>query len=267
MQSPELGRYKRTREPPHDYYVRPDWEPHLLEHLRNDFETVRPEDRTLHTGGRVEHFSYQPEGAPGPVLVRRASRGSVFAALGDLHAGASRFFKELRFNEEARQAGVPVPEIVAGRLSRAGLLFHRYLYVVRAIPGATNLHQFARAAGTADKRRAVRAFAKAVRRMHDAGIYHGDLTLRNVLVTDDGNGMRIYFIDFDRGRGGSQPAEANLHRLNRFVEKWGHVTRTDKLRFLLAYAGDRDAARKLARRRPRGLWLHRLWWTVTGHSK
>jgi hypothetical protein len=62
----------------------------------------------------------------------------------------------------------------------------------------------------------------------------------------------------------------NLLRLNRSVEKWKRsglpITRTDRWRFFLTYAGEdkkiREAMEKTLRTYSLRLLLHRLGWTV-----
>jgi len=262
--------FEAIGEPPHVFYVRSAWKPFLLGPMRESFASVAHDERTVHADGRTPHFAYAPDGAPGRVLVRRAVRASAASILGDKYVSAERFFHELESNAEAQKKGLSVPEIVAGRLTRSGL-FWQYMFVVREVVDASNLLKAAREASPATKRKLARELGAAVRTMHDAGVYHGDLQLKNILVSGVQNGSHIHFIDFDRAR--FEPSrdesldEANLSRLNRSAEKFLGPSRTDKLRFLFAYAhGDRDVAHRLARRVGRTLWLHQLWWWITGHK-
>lgn len=291
MQPPALEGYETICEPPHVFYVRREWKPFLIDQLRDSFASVSSESRTAHGDGRTPHFAYAPAGAPGRVLVRRAVRASAAAFLGDLYVSSSRFLREVQASHDAKEKGLDVPDVVAARLTRAGPFFYRYLLVVREVAGASNLLNLARTALPAVKRRVARELGSAVRQMHDRGVYHGDLTMKNILVSGlpseafqgnganggtakegHANGLKIHFIDFDGSR--FEPrregalAQANLDRLNRSVVKLfapgGPITRTDKMRFLLSYAGGRDEARRLARACGRRLWMHRLWWWLTG---
>ncbi len=83
-----------------------------------------------------------------------------------------------------------------------------------------------------------------MRSMHDAGIFHGDLNLKNIILqTTDPQNIKGYLIDFDKSFIRSHLRETlrirNLLRLNRSAEKFKNqglpITRTDVLRFLLAY--------------------------------
>jgi tRNA A-37 threonylcarbamoyl transferase component Bud32 len=110
-----------------------------------------------------------------------------------------------------------------------------------------------------------------MRRLHEAGVYHADLTMKNILVTADA----VYIIDLDKARLRSSRNEhedvANLARLNRsivklFGPKGAPITRTDKIRFLRRYLGGRERVKELSRLCGQGLWAHRLWWTLSGQS-
>jgi len=245
----------------------------------DDFRRVEWSERRAYAHGRVTHFSYQPRGAPSRVFVRRAARGGLIGKiLGGLHLGGGRPIRELRAAVAARRAGVAVPEPVAVRATRAAGIFRRFTTVTLEIEGASNLLTLAPRLSGPEKRRTIERVAGEMRRLHEAGIYHGDLTLQNILA----NGAKVYFIDLDkallRPRREESLDRMNLSRLNRSVEKLfgsrGCVTRTDRLRFLRCYLGDpaapagdaRKRLRELARECASGLWFHRLWWSLSGQA-
>ena len=252
------------------HVVRSDWKPLLLDDLRNDFAAVSGDRRRIFTG-RVKHFSYQPSGGQERVLVRKVVRGGLVAKLlGDLHWGMARPFRELKAVIRARNAGLNVPEIVAVRATRAWGPFYRFTVVVKEISAADDLLSLAGRLAPPQRHRAIGEVAEAVRKMHEAGLYHGDLNIKNILVADEAGRCVVYLIDLDRAML-RESREAgldfrNLSRLNRSVEKWlgGRVTRADKLRFLIRYLGGTDRVRDVSRRCGAGLWLHRLWWAITG---
>ena len=104
----------------------------------------------------------------------------------------------------------------------------------------------------------------------DAGIYHADLTMKNILLS----GEDVFIIDLDKATMTPAPDERlavrNLARLNRSVVKLfggkGNVTRTDKLRFLRRYLGGPERVREMAQVCGSGLWVHRLWWALSGQA-
>ena len=249
--------------------VRPEWREALLDDLFADFASVPDARRTVYSHGRVQHFSYRPEKADARVFVRRAARGGALGALlGGVYAGTGRPLVELRAAARAREAGVSVPEPVAVLAVRAAGPFYRLSVVSREIEGGADLLSLASRLDPHAKGDLIRRVADEMRRLHEAGIYHADLTLKNILVA----GTSVYILDLDKARlpGRREPVldVDNLSRLNRSVEKLfggrGPVTRTDKLRFLRRYLGTRDGLREFSERCGAGMWKHRLWWAVTG---
>ena len=263
---PGFERHARGRR---SVLVRPEWREALLDDLFADFRTVSESARRIYSHGRVQHFSYRPEKGSGRVFVRRAARGGALGALlGGLYAGTARPLLELRAAARARDAGVSVPEPVAVLADRAAGPFYRLTVVSREIEGGADLLSLAERLDPKAKGDLLRRVADEMRRLHEAGIYHSDLTLKNILVS----GPSVYILDLDKARlpGRREPAldVANLSRLNRSVEKLfggrGPITRTDKLRFLRRYLGTRDGLREFSLRCGAGMWKHRLWWAVTG---
>ncbi len=114
-----------------------------------------------------------------------------------------------------------------------------------------------------------------VRKMHEVGIYHFDLHLKNFIVQMGEEGVGpLYIIDFDRSRIiyplKSGKWLANLLRLDRSVEKWRPkglwITRTDRLRFLRSYLeGDRErlaSIRKYIKKYLRRRRRYRIGWAI-----
>jgi tRNA A-37 threonylcarbamoyl transferase component Bud32 len=109
-----------------------------------------------------------------------------------------------------------------------------------------------------------------VRSLHEAGLYHVDLTTKNLLVRE---GARFVVLDLDRSQllealpAGSR--ERNLRRLLRFVlrrEERGAraLAAHDYLRFLAGYepkaAQRRELARAVFDAHSRHLRWHRIGW-------
>lgn len=266
-----MNGFERIEKGPMTVLVRPEWKGALLEDLLEGFARVPASARREYAHGRTPHFSYLPKGAGARVFVRRASRGGLMGALlGGLYVGSGRPLRELRAAESARAGGVNVPEPLAIVASRSFGPFHRLTVVSREIEGAEDLLSLVGRLSSARKRDLLTRVADAMRRLHEAGVYHADLTLKNILVAESG----VYIIDLDKARlpgtrSGSFDVE-NLARLNRSVEKLlgdrGWISRTDKLRFLRRYLGGRARVRELAGRCAHGLWAHRLWWAVGGRA-
>lgn len=266
-----MNGFERIERGPATVLVRPEWKAPLLEDLLSGFAGVPASERREYAHGRTPHFSYLPKGAPARVFVRRASRGGLIGALmGGLYVGAGRPLRELRAAESARAAGVNVPEPLAIATTRTFGPFYRLTILSREVEGAQDLLSLSGRLDPAKKRELLARVADAMRRLHEAGVYHADLTMKNILVTESA----VYIIDLDKARlPGTRTGRLdveNLARLNRSVEKLlgerGWISRTDKIRFLRRYLGGRERVRELADRCAQGLWAHRLWWAVGGRA-
>jgi tRNA A-37 threonylcarbamoyl transferase component Bud32 len=120
------------------------------------------------------------------------------------------------------------------------------------------------------KRKTIRSVGLLIRQFHQAGFFHGDLQLKNILVAGD----QLLLIDFDRSYRKTtlsvQERMKNLLRFNRSVEKWKRlglqITRTDRWRLFLAYAGDdkkiREAMKKALRIYSLRFLFYRFGWAI-----
>jgi hypothetical protein len=266
----EIPGFETLKHGAHTVLIRPEWKACLLDDLLGDFNGVEPGRRRLYSHGRVAHFSYLPPGAPGRVFVRHATRGGLIGAvLGGLYTAIRRPLQELRAATAARSAGVGVPEPLAVRVTRVGGIFFRFTVITREIQNAEDLLTFASTPSTGRKREVIARVADEMRRLHESGVYHADLTMKNILMS----GTSVYIIDLDKATLAPRDGRMdmmNLARLNRSVVKLlgtrGAVTRTDKLRFLRRYLGGRDRIKELSQLCAQGLWFHRLWWSLSGQA-
>lgn len=133
---------------------------------------------------------------------------------------ATRGFAEARLLARLVARALPVPVPVAARYARSGWSYRADLITV-LIPGTHTLSALCTRDEPLDDRRAGsigRAAGQAIRRLHDAGVWHADLNAHNVLVDAGG---RAWIIDFDRARERPPGAWAadNLARLRRSLEK------------------------------------------------
>jgi 3-deoxy-D-manno-octulosonic acid kinase len=208
------------------------------------------------------------------VILRRYQHGGVFGWLtGMLHLGLSRALAELRVTARAEASGAPVPHVVCLALWPAFGPFWSALIGTREERGARDLYDVLAAADDARARvPLLREVGSAVRKLHEAGVDHRDLQLRNILVTEQDGKRRIVVIDLDRanhyssGRLSPRLRARSLGRLFRSAVKQGlwpeRVGRREVAAFLAAYtARDRGLRREL-RGRVRierlKLALHRL---------
>jgi len=216
-----------------------------------------------------------PEETPGrPLVLKQVLHGGLYGRLNrDRFLRCERVLRELRLTAAARERGVPVPEIAfVGWTQRRP---RRLFLATDQVPGSRTLEQVILEERRGPRRAAaIRAAAIAVREMHDAGLVHGDLNIRNLMVSEAEGYPEGFVLDLDRShfprRLGDSHRTANLARLLRSLEKSPelrrHLSLRDRARFLRDYC---RAPRPLSHRRlsgriaGRARWfrLHRLaWW-------
>ncbi len=158
------------------------------------------------------------------VLVRSYRHGGVLGRFtGDyFFTWPPRPFKELAAVEEARRRGVMTLEVIGAWVERVWGPFYRGWLVSREMEGARDLWAVLRGELYAGKSMdaLLKAAAQSIQRMHQKGIYHGDLNLKNILVRLEENRLRCYLIDFDKATLFSsatppRKAQKNLNRLLR----------------------------------------------------
>lgn len=181
----------------------------------------------------------------GRALLRLYRRGGLMGKLvRRLSLDPERARAELSLNARARERGASVAEPLAAITRRRSIGFEHAL-ATREVDGARDLERVLVEAKGAERRRALAAAGEAVRRLHEAGVDHVDLNVKNVLVTA---AQGAVVIDLDRGTLHAPLAESarrrNLVRLLRSAWKLhlkkGALEPRDAFRFARAYAkGDR----------------------------
>ena len=210
-------------------------------HLLKDSRTTRVTRRALLPGGPelfVKRYNYQ---------------GFLYALKDVLRSSRSQRAWIAANGLVAR--GIPTATPVAYlERRRLGVLLESYL-ITEEVEGE-GLREFARrsrASGASldEKRQVTREVAALVRRMHEKGVSHRDLKGRNILIRQESPGrFRPFLLDLDGvqfGRAGWQRRARDLARLSWDFRDHPAVTRSDRLRFLLAYLvpKDRPAWKKL----------------------
>jgi hypothetical protein len=189
----------------------------------------------------------------GALLVRRFSHGGLLRWLTRSRFGdPSRPFRELCVSRSLARAGVATPEVVAARARRASVLGWHLDLVTRRVADAIDLGHLVASARRGELssrawRRTLRSAGAFVRRLHDAGCLHADLTPNNMLVEKaslERGDPRLWIVDLDGAKLGAAIGDCerrdNLRRLVRFVERREErhgrlLTRADYARFLHGY--------------------------------
>jgi 3-deoxy-D-manno-octulosonic acid kinase len=153
-------------------------------------------------------------------VLRHYRRGGLAARLSHddyLWMGESRTrsLVELRLLMRMHAAGLPVPKPVAARYEHAGIAYRADL-ITEELPEARTL-----AARLADGELAPQVWAaigRCIRRFHDHGVCHADLTVHNILLRGD---EEVFLVDFDHAGWRRRPGlwrDANLARLRRSLD-------------------------------------------------
>jgi 3-deoxy-D-manno-octulosonic acid kinase len=253
----------------------------LLKEGIEDIEAYlsRHKQEARYLSGRTPHPSVPLKNGE-RMIVRHYSHGGILSFLTrDLYCQGSRSFRELALTEEIRGCGIPTVHPIGALHQRVFPFFYRAYLLTRELPQARNLVEYLtenqhlpQREQLSRKRRIIREAGLMLQKFHDAGFFHSDLQLKNLLVVDD----RTALIDFDRSyRKKSlswKERMGNLLRLNRSADKWKRkgvpIARTDRWRFFLAYAGKDQEIRRTLRKSLRsysmGLFLHRIFWSMGG---
>jgi 3-deoxy-D-manno-octulosonic acid kinase len=130
-------------------------------------------------------------------------------------ADRTRSVREWRLLKRLFEQGLPVPKPIAAIYIRRAASYTADL-VTRRIPGARPLSCHLAEAALPES--AWRRLGTCVRRFHDAGVCHADLTAHNLLLDHAG---QPWLLDFDRGRirAPGTWSTSNLDRLLRSLNK------------------------------------------------
>lgn len=161
----------------------------------------------------------------------------------------SKSRRELRVASALAAAGLPCPvPVAAGELRRAGLLIACYLLIPR-LRDHRDLTTLCRDPGVSagQRREATVALGRLASQLHGAGFWQPDFAPNNFLVRD--RPLAIVPIDFERAGLRSRLSAAQRGRMLAKLQRHTADARlTQRLRFAIAYAGDRDGARRCWRR-------------------
>jgi hypothetical protein len=150
---------------------------------------------------------------------------------------------ELTLARKTAERGIPtVVPLAAGKRQKEGGALESIL-VTSEIPDCVGLDRYllgesGKSAGKLRERRdIIMEYGRLARRIHDAGVHQDDFDPNNTLVHTVPEGFELLLVDFERveivATLGRDARLWNLAKLNRIRG----VTRTDRLRFIRAYAG------------------------------
>jgi len=153
----------------------------------------------------------------GPELVARRSRrgGLVSMFIAETFFGLSpRPFRELAVTAEARRRGVAAAEPLGAMTAWLAPAVYRGWFLTRALNGMT-LWDFIRHDDDPVVRGHVLLRAReSIATMHNRGVFHADLNLHNLFVTQKGESFEVVILDLDKARIYPSPLTEKLRREN-----------------------------------------------------
>lgn len=249
---------------------------------------ARMSQRRFSARGRTGVVSFALGVGRPAMMARRYAHGGLFAAVGrDLYWGPARAIEELLVAEMAYRAGVRVPMPIGIIAQPVKGPLWRLIYLSAEVGDSEDmvhyccrLGEYPAETAAGEKRGVLLEAARQIRKMHDLGIHHADLHLKNLLLRRRPIGPpEVFIIDFDRAEKGEplapQARAANLKRLARSVRKLRVadevLTAWDRVRFLRDYLDglpDRRALLRLwAKKLAAGGVSHEVWWTMTSAQR
>jgi hypothetical protein len=132
---------------------------------------------------------------------------------------------------------IPTPGVV-GLLERRRLgVITRSHLLTRYVPSEGLEARLRRLDVPRDRREFLRAFGRAIRHIHESGVYQPDMAGQNFIVADGEGEPVFHLVDLDRVRLCREMSRARILRnLCQLGHMPGTLTRTDRIRFLRAYA-------------------------------
>jgi serine/threonine protein kinase len=197
------------------------------------------------TSSVIEMMMPGPAG-PVPVVLKQVNLRSGITPIKNL-LRQSQVLRSWANGHALRARWLPTPRPLAVfHRYRKGLPAEGYL-LTEKVPGAVVLDVAVAASrgrvldgtppvATADLTAISQKLARILRTMHDRGVSHRDLKAANILLADGHEPMLIDLVGVRTGvRLGNSHRAKELARLNASFLHSPHVTRGDRLRFLLAY--------------------------------
>lgn len=166
-------------------------------------------------GNRQSAYRLELEGGV-ELFARRGCRGGLIASiLKDVYVGlAPRPLNELAVTVEAMRRGIPVAEPMGATVEWIGPALYRGFFLTRAVRGMT-LWEFMKTDDDPTVRQHVLEQARAaIETMHSKGLFHADLNLHNLLVTQARDSFTVIIIDLDKSRLLDAPLSVAMRRAN-----------------------------------------------------
>jgi 3-deoxy-D-manno-octulosonic acid kinase len=228
-------------------------------------------DELAAESGRGGIFFFSDSRVPQPVVIRQYRHGGFWRFIsGPRFFSRKRFLTELKLHHQVTQLGIPVPAAVAVIViekEHKSIFVNGYFATLR-LPDCFTLPEFLETAASRTRLMIFFKVGKYLQTLHENGIFYADMQVKNILVTAS---AVPYFIDFDKSQMFEGPLSvahrrANLKRflrsLEKFSERGGRLTESDRVAFLLAYASDSKSYSQLFSQLQGGLFWRRLFYRL-----
>ena len=186
-----------------------------------EYKTI-PAVETLGGGREAHPVVVLPSGEK--AVVRRYHRGGWMRRVNESrYFGGNRAFDELRATERARTGGVRTARILAA-VERPRTMGYTAMLATLLIPGARDAAAWLADAEPERRAEMLRETGRQMAAMHEAGVAHPDVHLRNLLVAEANGGPEVWLLDFDKARVYADPLPRarrapDLRRLARSARK------------------------------------------------
>lgn len=128
----------------------------------------------------------------------------------------TRTYQEFKLLMDLQALNLPVCTPISAMIQRSGIIYRGDL-ITAAIPGAYSLLDKLKASTLSDAQ--WQTVASTLAKFHNAGVFHADLNINNILFDEHGD---VFLIDFDRGAIKTPSKEIsvnNMERLHRSFNK------------------------------------------------
>jgi hypothetical protein len=167
------------------------------------------------TGNRLSGIALKLE--DGMELFARINRrgGLIHYALKDLYVGIrARPVRELAVAAEAHRRGIPVAEPIGAVVEWVAPIVYRSVFLTRALAGMTLWEFLCTDDDTFVRAHVIEQARQALDTMHRLGLFHADLNLHNLFVTQSRESFAVAILDLDKARLFQGPVPARMRARN-----------------------------------------------------
>ncbi|GAB56134.1 3-deoxy-D-manno-octulosonic acid kinase [Glaciecola punicea ACAM 611] len=157
------------------------------------------------------------------LVLRHYKRGGLVAKVSNdsfifTRISHTRCYEELSVLQHLRDKKVNVPKPIAGKITRKGLFYSADI-ITEVISNAVELNEILLSEGVVAA--TWQAIGLQIKKMHNAQVYHGDINVKNILLSRQTTPPSIHLLDFDKCaiKRGDDWKNANLLRFKRSLLK------------------------------------------------